>query len=260
MRAVINNTRSEPDPSEAPADASADKGASNKSQDLSKEAGDEEGDEFGDWPLTKEDEEKVAQVAGCNIPVPYPETPRKAVKTDHFSTPGSKRKREEDYLPTPLTGSKGDIFGAPSTAKLNGGMWDGNESVGLRSPAPTPTPSRSTDLGLHEARGESNPHGYDITEEVMKLLKDKQIDEDTISNLRQLLNRHALRISGIAKGRDITRISLKAKDAKIAELKQKISSLEAEREMDKTVIRHFKSDMAQSLGSRGGRGRGRGRT
>jgi len=90
-------------------------------------------------------------------------------------------------------------------------------------------------------------------------LKDQHIDEETTSNLRTLLNKHALKISGIAKGRDITRVALKAKDAKIAELQQKITSLESEREMDKTVIRHFKADMAHSVEKRRGRGRGRGK-
>ena len=60
------------------------------------------------------------------------------------------------------------------------------------------------------------------------------------------------------KGRDITRVALKAKDAKIAELQQKITALEKEREMDKSIIRHFKSDMAESIASRQRRGRGRG--
>ena len=91
----------------------------------------------------------------------------------------------------------------------------------------------------------------------MDLLKDQHIDDETRSILKELLSKHAMKISGIAKGRDITRIALKAKDAKIAELQQKITALETEREMDKTIIRHFKSDMAQSISSKYGRGRGR---
>jgi hypothetical protein len=92
----------------------------------------------------------------------------------------------------------------------------------------------------------------------MELLKDQHLDEETSSKLRELLNKQALRVSGIAKGRDITRVALKAKDSKIAELQQKITALSAEREMDKTIIEHFKRDVAQSIASRRGRGRGRG--
>ena len=92
----------------------------------------------------------------------------------------------------------------------------------------------------------------------MDLLKDQHIDDNTSSSLQELLSKHAMRISGIVKGRDITRVALKAKDAKIAELQQKIIAIETEREMDKTIIRHFKSDISQSIASKRERGRGRG--
>jgi hypothetical protein len=91
----------------------------------------------------------------------------------------------------------------------------------------------------------------------MDLLRDQHIDEETTTSLKELLNKHALKISGISKGRDITRVALKAKDAKIAELQQKIAAMESERELDKRIIRHYKSDMAQSVERRRGRGRGR---
>jgi hypothetical protein len=52
-------------------------------------------------------------------------------------------------------------------------------------------------------------------------------------------------------------VALKAKDAKIAELQQKIAAMESERELDKRIIRHYKSDMAQNVERRRGRGRGR---
>ncbi len=91
------------------------------------------------------------------------------------------------------------------------------------------------------------------------MLKDQQIEEEVTSNLKELLNRHALKISGISKGRDITRVALKAKDAKIVELQQKINALETERDLDKRILRHYKSDMAESVERRRGHGRGRGR-
>jgi hypothetical protein len=85
----------------------------------------------------------------------------------------------------------------------------------------------------------------------MALLKNTPIDAETTSKLQELLNRHALRVSGIARGRDITRVALKAKDARIAELQQKIAALEAEREMDKIMIGNLKKDMANTGSDRG---------
>lgn len=244
MRAVINNTNSETDNLRTTADASRDKrtieghnAASNKwIQDLGKP----KDDEFGEWPLSEEEETKVVQTAARSVPGAYPETPRKAMKTTQFLTPGTKRKLGDDYLPTPSTTSRGDdVFGSPSTTRLKGGMWDGNEPLGLRSPSVTPTPNRFRDASIST---DSSQHGYDITEEVMDLLKDQHIDEEVAASLRSLLNKHALRISGIAKGRDITRLALKSKDGKISELQQKVTALESAREMDRTVIRQLRAE------------------
>ena len=263
MRAVINNSRTESDGMRTPADSARVKTAaeSSRGNNWIQNLGKTDEDEFGEFPLSAHDVEEVAETLAQRTPQPppYPETPRKAIKTEPFTTPGSKRKREEETLPTPVTGriKDEDVFTSPSTGRLTGHMWDGNEHLGLRSPSVTPTPSRTRDaIEGSEGPGEKAKQGYDITEDVMDLLKGQHIDDETGSSLNEMLTKHALRISGIAKGRDITRVSLKAKDAKIAELQQKITALETEREMDKTIIRHFKSDMAQSISSKRGRGRG----
>ncbi|TAQ89560.1 hypothetical protein B7494_g2122 [Chlorociboria aeruginascens] len=193
-------------------------------------------DEFGNWPLSPEDERRVVQTTP---PFFSPETPRKASKTDNFMTPGSKRRREAEAFPTPMTGgSSGNVLTKPSKTRKNGGMWDGNEPFGL-GPAATPTPSRFRDPLKSDHHGES-PQSYDISEEVMELLKGQDIDKDIDSKLREVLNRHALKISGIARGRDITRVALKSKDSKIADLQQKIATLESQREMDIAVIKRLK--------------------
>jgi hypothetical protein len=251
MRAVINNTNSEMDQPRTTAEASRDKrtveghnAASNKwIQDLGKA----NKDEFGEWPLSGEEEKEIVHAASHSIPGAYPETPRKAIKTPQFLTPGSKRKVGDGYLPTPSTISHGDdVFGSPSTSRRKGGMFNGTEPLGLRSPSITPTPNRFRDAS---ATSESSQQNYDITDEVIDLLKDQHIAEETAASLRTLLNRHALKISGIAKGRDITRVALKSKDGKIAELQQKVTALEAAREMDRAVIRQLRGETT-------GRGRG----
>lgn len=47
-------------------------------------------------------------------------------------------------------------------------------------------------------------------------------------------------MAGIAKGREAVRLSVKAKDAKIAELQARIGLLEAERETDRAMIGHLR--------------------
>jgi hypothetical protein len=262
-QAVINNTRSEDhDQASTPSDAARDKttieghsAASNKwMADLGKVAE----DEVEGWSLSPEEERNLAQAWGS-----APTTPRKTIKFHHSTTPGSKRKWPEDSLPTPATlgtvtptlRKDEDIFFTPAS-RLNGGMWDGNEHI--RNSSITPTPSRYQEsIVISEALQDKGQKSYDISEDVIELLKDQHIDEETTTNLKQLLNRHALKISGIAKGRDITRLALKAKDEKIAELQQRISALETERLMDRTIIQQFKKDIAHSIEKRHGRGRGK---
>jgi len=268
---VINNSRSEPaaalEPVNdgKPADRRTVEGhieASNKwIADLVKK----EEEEFGEWPLSVRDEISPAVTAEETVFAlprnPNPETPRKAIKVDMFSTPGSKKKRgEAEAWPTPTTGriKSDDVFATPSSTSLKGGMWDGNERSGLLSPSITPTPARFCDVNqpLETAESISNLKGYDITKEVMELLKEQSLDEEITTKVRQILNKHALKTQGIVRGRDITRMALKTKEGKIAELEQCILELQNERELDKVIIKHFKSDMAQSLNKRG-RGKGR---
>jgi len=266
---LLSNSRSEPDPLRTPSDASRNRktlqghdAGSNKCMEGLKR---EEEDEFGDWPLTPEDEENVTKRVEKAMPGAFPETPetpRKAVKFSEDVTPGSKRKRDVgEMLPTPRsTGRKDeDIFTTPATSKrFDGGMWDGNEFAtpdNVTTPTPfrfhnPPSPSKDTE------GSETTPsRNYDITAEVMELLlKDTYISSETQTKLKDLLNKHALKISGIAKGRDITRVALRSKDLKIAELQQKIGQMEQEREMDKAIIKRFKSDIADSV-TRKARGR-----
>ncbi|RDL38595.1 Uncharacterized protein BP5553_02935 [Venustampulla echinocandica] len=264
MRAVLNNSRSKPDEPSTPVDPSKDmrpmEGHSAARNKFMQGQVKTEEDEFGDWPLSVADEVDVVERASTPQSS-NPETPRKAIKTSQFATPGSKRKWDDTNLPTPMTeggnrsgfsNARGDVFTTPSS------IFKENMLFGLRSPSATPTPSRFRDTTLPaSSHGEAPQPSYDITDEVMDLLKDQQIDKETATSLRQLLDRHALKVSGIARGRDITRVALKAKDAKITDLQQKVAALESEREMDKTIIKHLKGDIAQSVADRRGKGRGR---
>jgi hypothetical protein len=275
MRAVMENTRSESDASRAPADTARDKmtieghsAASNKFMaDLAKA----DANEFRDWGLSQKEEKTLVKEVERADAAEFPDTPRKSIKTLEFATPGSKRKRDEATLPTPVSELQNrnidtqstmrdeDVFHTPQS-RLKGGMWDGNVRFGLHSPSSTPTPSRFQDAtatgGTASQRYRPN---YDLTDEVLDILNNQNIDEETTSNLRALLSKHAVRVSGISKGRDITRVAVQTRDAKIVELQQKIASLEAERAMDKTIIKHLRADMTHSVENGRSRGPGRGR-
>lgn len=230
-----------------------------------------EDDEFGSWPLSPTTQKNVVENTDTieSQATLSPETPRKVSKMGLFTTPGSKRKRDYDYdrnddnskismdgLPTPITGGglggrkvislseygndDEDIFSTPSSLRTA----SHNNSFGMRSPSSTPTPfanhfqppSPTIRESRHDVPMMTSP--YDITPEVLHLLQEEGVllDEETKGKLKNLLGRHAMRVSGIAKGRDITRVALKSKDSKIAELGLRIGQLEAEREVDRRLI------------------------
>lgn len=142
--------------------------------------------------------------------------------------------RIERYT-TPSTVRRLD-FGTSSATKIPPTPANAQASY----PPTTPTPSRINS----SPDGEGN---YNITSSVLSILQSTAMPRGTRQSIRQTLNSYALRVSGIERGRDITRVALKKKDEKIAELEQRILQLEQERELDKTIISHFKKDMAESV-------------
>lgn len=254
MKAVINNSKSEAEsssPSKKPEIQAQHSGVSggyhttknSNAVDLDKD----DDDEFGDWQLTADDErvamEAVEAVERAASMKP-PETPRKAIKTSAFATPRSKRKLSgEGPWPTPLTSGASpqseDIFRTPTVIRSQPFTPNNAATRSFISPSATPTPNRRLNFSSVAATGATGSADYDITEEVLELLKGQPIEDEAIRNMRQVLNRYALKTSGIQKGRDVTRLALKARDAKIEDLQQQIATLESKHEMDKAVIRHF---------------------
>jgi hypothetical protein len=259
MRAVISNSRSEPGAElKIAADERRDKmsvrGHIQASEEWMANRGKHGEEKLGNSTLGTRDQIVTDGIVEQTTPKTYPETPRKKIRNDMLTTPESKRqKRDNGVFPTPSTGYGGEegIFGTPSTTRSKGGlMWGGNErSRHLLSPSATPTPTRFRDAA-ESARLTGEDTDHEITEQVIELLKDQSIEKDTSNAVYQLLNKYALRTQGIIKGRDITRVALKAKDGKIAELQHRIVALETEREMDKLLIKHLKSDMEAPPSSR----------
>jgi len=259
MKAVINNSRSEPATAlesvnnQEVADKRAVEGHIEASNRWIAELFKIEEEEFGEWHLSVNDTISLAGAAEERTLAPprnpILETPSKAIKVGLFTTPGSKRKRDEaEAWPTPNTArnQSDDVFTTPSNTRLKAATWDGNGRSGLMSPSVTPTPTRFRNINQTSEAIESisDLKDYDIAKEVMEILKEQSLDEEITTKVRQVLNKHALKTQGIARGRDITRLALKTKESKIAELEQRIVVLQNERELDKVIIKHFKSDMA----------------
>jgi polyhydroxyalkanoate synthesis regulator phasin len=173
--------------------------------------------EFGGFEVSPEEAAEIefnASQASQSSPMPTPQTPRKAVKTGNLATPGEGRA----LLATPVTGGR---------------SLEGSRDI----QTPSAPPEESV-----ERRAEMGKTGYAVTDDVMEVLKGK-VDAQTSSKVQTICDKFGMKLSGIERGRDITRVALKSKDEKIEELKKRVAGLEAEVEKKKAVIKA----MADSL-------------
>lgn len=182
----------------------------------------EDTDEF-EWDDSMDSE--MERVVESSQPLRQPEfglPARKTPRTGTVTSPG-KRKRSVDD-----DGAEEGGKGVPITP---GGPGQG-------TPFLTPTPTRYKDAipGIGESPL-ATPS--DLAVQVSKILEGHGVDVPVAARaeLKELLNRHELKAKGILRGRDISWNALKNKDEEIARLNERISMLESQRELDRTVGR-----------------------
>lgn len=200
------------------------------------ELSDNEDEEFYDWPVSEEeDKSNIADHLPKN-PMPPPETPRKAIKFDPFSTPG-KRKYDETFdeknqtWKTPSTSRKDDdIFRTPPHSSRGLNLF---AQSGLLSPMTTPTPRRFNDASCQEP---------ELTQDILETLQSHQIvlSPEVQNKIQSISIKHSLFTHGIIKGRDISRSLLMKEKERTAQLQNEIAALHAGREKDKAAIHQLK--------------------
>lgn len=81
----------------------------------------------------------------------------------------------------------------------------------------------------------------DLVHDVFGLLQEAsvQFNAQTENALKDMLSKHARSAEGYRRGRDVIRTTVKAKDAKITELTYRVSTLEAELEAEKAMVKHL---------------------
>lgn len=81
--------------------------------------------------------------------------------------------------------------------------------------------------------------------DVLALLRDARIrfSATTENDLHALVLKHTKTTEGLRRGRDVARSTIKARDAKIIELSYRISTLEAELEAEKAMVRHLQWEL-----------------
>lgn len=98
----------------------------------------------------------------------------------------------------------------------------------------TPTPSKYTNVLCADAQSDNS----DLARSALALLDVHKVimPRKTQDELTGLLNRYDLRMQGIARGRDITRLALKKKDEQIAQLQARVEALREELETARTIL------------------------
>ena len=214
---------------------------------------DDDDDELLPWPLTGQEEQELVDATDASAP---PETPRKAAKTGIYATPATtvEKKRTIPWLqqsddatftpttPTAAPTRQADYLDSPSKPSTRALPPIEEQAYG-----PTPTLQASTPGTQPKSPSPSTRHrdalanpadsSSSLTSEALAALDAITIPPNVLGNLRSILSKHDLKTQGVVKGRDISRLALKAKEAKIVELQARIASLEADREVDRGVIR-----------------------
>ena len=189
------------------------------------------------WDLIGRDADELEQRASRP-----PETPRKAIKTTAYATPATTGKRQLPWLDqtkegtsnAPETPSKSITLPTPPKSNtLPTFHKTGMITPRTSSTSTTPIPSRFHDPLATPSTSSS------LTSEVFTLLDSgsASLPQETANQIRSILENQDLKHQGVVKGRDIVRLALKARDAKVAELNARIASLEAERKFDRARMR-----------------------
>ena len=227
-----------------------------KAQDLDFD----EDEDYFPWPLTGAEEEELTSAA--DRVSTNPTTPHKAVKTDAYATPATSTRKLPwlDYTSSSTTTSNNAATPTTNlpTPRLTKTPHIPSSATSKTAPTPatdtTPTPTRFKD-----ALSDPNPISTttsSLTNDVFETLTNANVYLISAHStaLTAVLHRHDMRTQGISKGREISRLAVKAKEAKIVELQARIASLEAEREVDRSVIRklRFEKDLTREGGGGGG--------
>lgn len=198
----------------------------------------EDTDEFG-WDDDDDTEELAEALESSQATEPimsqpnfHPDSPYKAARTPTMTSPGKRKLFEFAYDRTTNT----------STSILT--PLSNRSTVSSRFPPSsaevcmTPTPSKYRDVLSADTKADSSNLAKEAIATLDKL--DVVLPNRARDGLVELLNRQELRMTGIVRGRDIARASVKKKDGEIAQLKERISNLEAQNQLDRSVINSMK--------------------
>ncbi|KAJ5780672.1 hypothetical protein N7457_005832 [Penicillium paradoxum] len=198
----------------------------------------EASDDF-DWSDDLDDDDELLEALSftktesfISQPDFRPEPPSKTRRTSTVTSPG-KRKLSQDTI---TSSSFGDTALATpfSSRSFRSGMFPPSSAELCM----TPTPTKYNDVLSADSKFDTSDLAKSLLEILDKhsvVLPNKAQDE-----VVALLNRQDLRTQGIIRGRDLTRLALNKKNTEIKKLQDRVSNLEAQRQLDRSLIEGMK--------------------
>ncbi|KAE9985099.1 hypothetical protein EG328_007870 [Venturia inaequalis] len=206
--------------------------------------GEETEDDFEEAMIKAEhDTQPIAQtIESLESHLPAPATPR-TNRADPMVTPG-KRKYSDIGLETPQTmrqpqlGLHDSGYGGGDASERRASKRRAVDSdfLTMASPQSSPTPSRFR-----------NAEETAVTQQT--LFKDisaaltthgVRLSDRVNHSLSQVCARYERKTHGLGKGREIARLALTAREAKVAELEHRINTLGAELNTERAIVKHLR--------------------
>ncbi|CAI7591984.1 unnamed protein product [Penicillium pancosmium] len=211
----------------------------------------EDTDEFG-WDDNTDDNNELSELTELStsqLTEPFlsqpnwnPDQPsNKAARTPTRSSPGKRKLFESSYHDPNSSTSNSAILATPSSTRSTRSIGSSRIPPSSAELCMTPTPTKYRDV----ISSANMPDMSDLAAEANAIMEqyDVVLPNKAQDALVELLNRHQLKLQGVNKGREVTRQALKRKDDELAKkdgeirrLQDTITNLQAQKEMDQSII------------------------
>lgn len=180
------------------------------------------------------------------LPTPMSRRPGLLVASEERGR-SAKRQRRVGFMSSPVrelgdkeTQSQPEAVGDPTTPtpyRKTDALVPPAAAAAAAVPSTPSTPAAAAGAGRSPA-GAVDDYPK-IAEEVLSLLSGQPVSESTKRTLKAAMERHEMRVKGVARGREAARAVVAEREERIAELQARVVSLENGRKMDRARLREL---------------------
>lgn len=174
------------------------------------------------------------------------ETPSKAAKTSEIATPATARRKLPWQMDQLSAGADSPCRGlqTPQTERKATGETPVSvspmTSASLFTPSATSASVCNTPTPIRSNKGALD----DLVNDVFGMIYDTNIrlSSHVQTELRALLLRHARKAEGYKRGRDVMRMTVQAREAKLVDLNYRVKVLEEELEAERAMVKRLQRE------------------